>query len=175
MLRQQKRNICDFLHQIVTDPSAFFRNGHIRIELDGFAEIHCFQLRCNVQRYKGNRLPGFLVVKLRHIDEPVLKFIEDVIIFHIMLREYHYMVSFLEPLDGILEGSHKAGIVVDTDGIGIVEYADGQRCDNIGQQFVPGVCPLWFLGPEILEGIFRNFFQFHHLTGAPGIVLSGTV
>ena len=43
------------------------------------------------------------------------------------------MVSFLEPLHSILEGPYDAGIPVHTDGMSIVENANRQGRNNMGQ------------------------------------------
>ena len=175
MLRQGDSNGGDFFHQILTDAMPLLFHGSIGIKPDGFSEVHLLQLGSNVEGYEGNRLSGFLVIQLCHIDEAVLKIIEDVVMLHIMLREDHNMIPLLKPLYRIFEGADQPGVMVDTDGVGIVEHHHGERCNEVGQQLKPRMGPFGLLGPEIPESILRNIFQVHHLPCAPGKVLSGAV
>ena len=60
--------------------------------------------------------------------------------------------------------------MVDCDGMGVIEHAQRQRCDQVAQNAVEPSGPFRLPGPEVPVGIGRNLFPLHHLSRAPDIV-----
>ena len=59
--------------------------------------------------------------------------------------------------------------MVDGDGVGVVEQAHGEGCDQIGQQAEKPVRPFGVERPEIGEGIVRRLVPVQQLPGAPDV------
>ena len=60
----------------------------------------------------------------------------DIVVFVVTLRENDDAVPFLKQVNGITEGRNQPCIVVNGNGIGIVEQQQGKRCNQVTEQSV---------------------------------------
>ena len=175
VLRQGHSNFGDLLHQICTDPLPFFLDGVIRAEADGFSKIHFLKIRFQIHWNEGHFFFGPLIVQLRHVDEFILELANDMVMGHTVLWEDDHMFAFLQPLNGLLEGRNDPGVVVNADGIGVIENTHGKGRDYVRQQLIKPPDIFRLFGPEILVGVGRHILHMHHFSGTPDIMTARCV
>ena len=175
MGRKLRRHAGDLFLEILADPLPLHRGRIGRAVADGLSQISLFQGRRHVHGHKAQLHAGLFVIETGQVDEFVLKVVQDVVVLHIVLGEDHHAVALPELLDGLPEGGDDPGVMIDGNGVSVVEDADGQRRDEPGEQPEQRVQPFGLEGPEIREGVVRHFLPAHHLPGAPDIVLSREV
>ena len=173
MLRQGDGHVGDPVHQRLADAAALLCDRGRGIEAHRLAEVHEFEPRRKIQRYKAKSLPCFLVIKARQIHELVLKVVDDVVVLVVAFGENDDTAALVQPLHRLPEGGDQPRIVADRHRVGVVEQAHGDRRDGIAEQLEEPAHTLGLAGPEVPIRVGGDLGPFHHLTRAPDVVLAG--
>jgi len=148
MYGQSLCNFGDPIHQLGTHPLTLFCDVGGGLELDGFAEADLFQSGSEIHGHKGNSLSGAPVIQLCHIHKAFLKIVDDMIMRLIILRENNDVLIFIQRSQRLLQSRAQACVTIDGDGVGVVEDADRQRCDDIGHDLKKPADIFWLVAPE---------------------------
>lgn len=170
VLRQGRGHVGDGVHQLAADPLPLLRQGRLGPEGDGLAVIDGLQPGRQVHGHEGQGLTRPLVVEPGHVHELILEIVDDVVVFGVALREDHDPAPLLEPGHRLAEGGHHPAVVVDGDGVGVVEDQHRQGHDEMAQQAEKGPQGPGLIGPEVPVGVVRHLPGVHHLPDAPDLV-----
>ena len=165
----------DLVHEPVADPIPFLLDGGVGPEWNRLAEEQGLQLRRHIERHKAQGLAGLFVVEPGQIHKLLLKGVDDVVVLVIALGEDDDAAARLQAADALPEGGDQPGVVVDGDGVGVIEDQQRQRHDQMAQELEEPAGALGLARPEIPVGVGRHLLPVHHLPGAPDVVGAGNV
>ena len=133
---QAYSNSGDFLHQILADPLSFFLNGFFRTKRYRLPKVDLVQFRCNIHRHESKRFPRSFIVELCDVNKLILELIDNMMIWHIVLRKNHRISLLLQCGNRLLKGGNQPIVMVDSNGMGIIENAYGQRGNQIRKELI---------------------------------------
>ena len=133
MLRKGLGNVRNLCHQVIADTLSLFLNRGIGAKSDWLADVHFFQCWRNVERDEAQRDSGLFVVQPGEVDELVLEGVENIVVRLAVFRENNHAGPILQFFQGQFEGGFEADVPVYGNGTGVIEYADGQRGNQVGQ------------------------------------------
>ena len=175
MLGKRQGYLGDPVQEGRRHPPALRFQGGRRIEDDGLPVGHDLQPGRQIQGHEGEGLPRLLMVHAPQVHEPILKGVDDVVVLVVALGEDHQPVPVPELLHRLPKGGQGPGVVVDADGVGVVEQAQGQGHDQMAQQLIEPADGPGLPGPKVPKGVGRHLLPVHHLPGAPDPVPAGGI
>ena len=121
VLRQRPRKTVDVVAQILGDHPALFVERLLGIVSYRLADRDNGVLLLEIDGIELDRFAGFAIVEPRYVDEARLQLADELGVAFGRFGKYDQIIALRQRLYALLEGLDDALIVIDGDGVGLVE------------------------------------------------------